>query len=150
MSTAGHADGHAIACACGARRALARGAPDSVTWCHCDDCRRESGAPAFAWVGWREAAVEPVVGGGLGDLALRGTRPGVTRGRCTGCGATLAYRDRGLPGVVYVPLGAHDPIDDLVPTEHAYWPERPAWLVVADGLPTRDTTTQERVAAGER
>lgn len=133
---------YGFGCACGRHRGTVRGAPQSVTWCHCADCRRESGAPAFVWVGWRDAEVR----GGLDGLAVRETKPGVTRGRCAGCGATLAYRDRGLPGLVYVPLGAHDDPDAFVPTEHAFYGERPAWLVVADGLPTRDATTQERVA----
>ena len=131
----------AFACACGAHRGVAHGEPASVTWCHCSDCRRESGAPAFAWVGWREDRIE----GGLSGLAVRQTKSRVTRGRCPSCGATLFYRDEGLPGMVYVPLGAHDRPNELVPTEHAYWPERIAWLSVADDLPKRDDTTQERV-----
>ena len=139
---AGRGAGHGIACACEAHRGTARGAPASVTWCHCGDCRRESGAPATVWVGWREDRVS----GALDGLVSRTTRPGVTRDRCPDCGATLAYRDRGLPGMVYVPLGAHDRPGDLVPTEHAYWGERPAWLVVADDLPKRGATTQTRVA----
>ena len=58
----------------------------------------------------------------------------------------MFYRDRGLPGEVYIPLGAFDAPDNFVPTEHAYWPERVASLTVADDLPKRDATTQERVA----
>ena len=132
-----------FACACGTHRGAISGEPKSVTWCHCADCRRESGAPAFAWVGWREADVT----GGLDGLATRETKPNVTRGRCRDCGATLAYRDQGLPGLVYVPLGAHDEPGRFEPTEHAYWHERVAWLVVADDLPKRDATTQTRVAS---
>ena len=132
---------HGFSCACGAHRGAGEGEPDSVTWCHCDDCRRESGAPAYAWVGWREQQLR----GGLAGLAARETKPGVTRERCGSCGATLAYRDAGLPGMAYIPLGAHDRPHDLVPTEHAYWGERVAWLSVADDLPKRDATTQPRV-----
>ena len=133
---------HGFACACGAVRGTARGEPDSITWCHCEDCRRESGAPAFVWVGWKVEAID--------DLASRSrartTRPGVTRMRCEDCGSLLGYSDEGLPGLVYVPLGLFDEPDAFVPTEHAYWPERVAGLSVADGLPKRDATTQERVA----
>ena len=131
----------AFRCACGRHAGRVEGEPQSVTWCHCGDCRRESGAPAFAWVGWYEACVTE----GLDGLSVRETKPRVTRGRCGSCGSTLAYRDEGLPGLVYIPLGAHDDPDTLVPTEHAYWPEKIAWLSVADDLPKRDATTQERV-----
>ena len=135
-------DGQEIACACGSHCWLAHGEPDSVTWCHCDDCRRESGAPAFVWVGWREDRVD----GDVSALAVRTTKPGVERGRCGECGSTLLYRDRGLSGLIYVPLGAHAEPTRLRPTEHAFWTERMPWLAVADEHPKRDKVTRKRVA----
>ena len=133
---------HGFGCACGAHRGVALGDPQSVTWCHCADCRRESGAPSFVWVGWHEANVE----GGLAGLETRVTKANVTRGRCGSCGALLAYRDEGLPGLVYVPLGAFDAPERFEPTEHAYWPDRVERLSFDDGLPKREGTTQTRVA----
>ena len=48
--------------------------------------------------------------------------------------------------MAYIPLGAFDDASGFEPTEHAFWAERIARLAVADDLPKRDTTTQERVA----
>ena len=104
------------------------------------DCRKESGAPFFVWVGYENDQL-----GWPDDLSSRATKPNVTRERCASCGATLAYRDAGLPNRTYIPLGAFDDPSVFTPTEHAYWPERVAWLTVADDLPKRDATTQPRV-----
>ena len=133
----------AFACACRAVTGTASGEPLSVTWCHCGDCRRESGAPAFVWVGWPDRKVDV----SKGSLRTRSTRPGVTRDRCGTCGSTIAYRDAGLPDAVYIPAGAFDEPDAFVPTEHAFWPERVSWLPIADSLPRRDAVTQPRVAS---
>ena len=131
-----------FSCACGRHAGVASGEPQTVTWCHCTDCRRESGAPAFVWVGWREERID----GGLDGLAVRRTKENVTRGRCAECGATMFYRDAGLPGLVYIPLGAFDDPDHFVPSEHAYWPERVAWLSVTDDSCKHDATSQKRVS----
>ena len=43
-------------CLCGAVRFLATGAPKSVFWCHCQSCRRHSGAPVSVFVGFELSA----------------------------------------------------------------------------------------------
>ena len=136
---------HAFSCACGWNHGSTTGVPLSVTWCHCVDCRRESGAPAMVWAGWRDEQI----GGALDHLVVRRTKPNVTRSRCAECGSTLAYRDRGLPDRAYIPIGAFDAPDDLVPTEHGFWPEKIDWLSFDDGLRRREATTQSRVPASE-
>ena len=43
-------------CLCGAVRFLATGQPKGVYWCHCQSCRRHSGAPVSVFVAFDRAA----------------------------------------------------------------------------------------------
>ena len=43
-------------CLCGAVRFTATGEPKGVYWCHCQSCRRHSGAPASVFVAFERAA----------------------------------------------------------------------------------------------
>ena len=45
---------------CGAVRFVATGRPESVVWCHCESCRKHSGAPVSVFVVFkRDAYVVP-------------------------------------------------------------------------------------------
>ena len=46
------ADKHRAACFCGAVEIEATGVPLEVGYCHCDSCRRYSGAPLSAYLLW--------------------------------------------------------------------------------------------------
>ena len=50
-------------CLCGAVRFVARGAPIGVAWCHCQSCRKHSGAPVSVFVAIRRDAYEVTKGG---------------------------------------------------------------------------------------
>jgi hypothetical protein len=43
-------------CLCGAVRFHATGTPRGVFWCHCQSCRRHSGAPVSVFVGFERQA----------------------------------------------------------------------------------------------
>ena len=43
-------------CLCGAVRFVANGQPKGVYWCHCQSCRRHSGAPVSVFVAFERAA----------------------------------------------------------------------------------------------
>ncbi len=53
---AGMADKVEGGCLCGAVRFVARGKPKGVFWCHCQSCRRHSGAPVSVFVGFNRDA----------------------------------------------------------------------------------------------
>src|SRR6266700_3061027 len=40
-------------CLCGAVRFVATGQPESVAWCHCESCRKHSGAPVSVLVAFK-------------------------------------------------------------------------------------------------
>ncbi len=43
-------------CLCGAVRFVATGLPKGVYWCHCQSCRKHSGAPASVFVAFERTA----------------------------------------------------------------------------------------------
>jgi hypothetical protein len=43
-------------CLCGAVRFVATGEPESVAWCHCQSCRKHSGAPVSVFAAFKNAA----------------------------------------------------------------------------------------------
>jgi len=121
---------HTGGCRCGAVRFHADAEPLSVSYCHCSDCRRATGAPVSAFVGFAAGAVSV-----SGD-PLRSFRNGpVTRSFCGTCGSPLAYADQRLADRVWFMLGAMDAPAGYAPTLHAWAAEQLPFLHVPDGLP---------------
>ncbi|MEL7215607.1 MAG: GFA family protein, partial [Pseudomonadota bacterium] len=87
-------------CYCGAVRLEASAAPRVVSYCHCADCRRWTGAPVAAF-----AAFSPSALTGLDLDAGRSHAPGVTRWICAACGSPLASHFVYLQDQIFVPLG---------------------------------------------
>ena len=65
-------------CLCGAVRFLATGSPKGVFWCHCQSCRRHSGAPVSVFVGFEVNAYTVT----KGEIAKFKSSPDTTRGFC--------------------------------------------------------------------
>ncbi len=120
-------------CLCGSIRVRASGVPLRVSYCHCRDCRRASGAPTMVFAGYRDGQVEVE-----GDPEVYGSSPGVRRSFCGGCGAALSFEDDRLPGEVYVAVGIFDEPERLEPEEHAWASRKPVWLRIYDDLPRHD------------
>jgi len=96
-------------CFCGAVRFTAAPAPFQVSWCHCKDCRRQTGAPAVVWAGFN-----------TGELTIEGTpkrrqsSEHVVRSFCAECGTPLTYEHDELPGEIYIHAALFDEADQLV------------------------------------
>ena len=116
-------------CYCGAF-SLRAATPQVVTYCHCDDCKRWTGAPlpAFAGMGSDQVQFEPALNAG------RTFSSGVTRWNCTTCGSPLAAQFPYLPDQLYVPLGLLDQADNLPPSLHCHAEAMHPWLP-QDDLP---------------
>jgi len=118
-------------CLCGEVRVRAAGEPSHVTYCHCSDCRKASGAPTMVFAGYRAGEVEV-----NGEPKVYGSSPGIRRSFCGGCGTSLFYEDaERLPGEVYVAVGLFDDPGPFEPEEHSWDSRRPAWFRVHDDLP---------------
>ena len=118
-----HFDG---GCLCGAVRFRATGAPKWVLWCHCQSCRKHSGAPASVFVSFEHTAVTVV----KGEIAKFNSSPGVQRGFCAGCGSTLSCENEKYPTEAHYHVGSFDRAADLKPSAHLFPEERLSWLHV--------------------
>ncbi|WP_353643919.1 GFA family protein [Mesorhizobium sp. WSM2239] len=131
--------GHTGGCRCGAVRFEVSAEPHHVSYCHCGDCRRASGAPVSAFVGFMADEVK------LAGDALKTFENGpVTRSFCGVCGSPIAYADKRLAGRVYFMLGAMDMPAYFKPTLHAYVREQLPFVHMPDGLPRNLTTSVPR------
>ena len=121
---------HAGSCRCLAVRFSASAEPFWRSYCHCRDCRRQTGAPVSVFIGWRADQC------GFTGEARKIRRTGaVERSFCGECGSPLDYRDDRLPHEVYVHLGVLDEPEAFPPTLHAFDDRRLPFLHLADALP---------------
>jgi hypothetical protein len=121
----------------------AAGEPVHSAFCHCESCRRATGAPLSVWVGFAAGCVAID-----GPLARRACRGRVVRGFCAECGGALTYADGDIPGdELYLAGGAFDDPDRVPPSHHSYWAERVSWLAITDDLPRHAGTSRRRVSS---
>ena len=118
-------------CFCGAIRYRATAEPTARTLCHCESCRRASGAPTVAWVIFPAASFSIIAG------TLREYRSSehVTRSFCGDCGTQLVYRSDRRTEVVDVPTATLDEPDAFAPEREIWTGEKLAWEVINASLP---------------
>jgi hypothetical protein len=116
-------------CLCGAVRFRAVGAPNWILWCHCQSCRKHSGAPASVFVAFEHKAVTVV----KGEITQFNSSPGVQRGFCSRCGSTLTCENERFPTEAHYHVGAFDRAAELKPTGHIFQEEQLPWLHLRDG-----------------
>lgn len=120
---------HTGSCRCGAVRATASAEPFWRSYCHCRDCRKQTGAPMMSFVGFRN---EELAWSGSPQIWRSGR---VERSFCGACGSQIGYRDDNLPGETYLYLGFMDAPENHPPTLHAFEARRLPFLHLADDLP---------------
>ena len=87
-------DTHAGGCLCGAVRYQVSGKPLWVGYCHCNSCRRHSGAPVVTFAAFSASQVVFT----KGERRVFNSSPGVGRAFCGACGAARTSRSpRSLP-----------------------------------------------------
>lgn len=135
---------HTGGCRCGKVRFECRAEPHFSSYCHCEDCRRATGAPVLAYVGFRDAEID----WSSDESRSYGARP-VSRFFCPHCGSPLGYRDDRLAGRTYFYTGIMDEPERFPPAIHAYSDQQLRWLKLHDDLPRVDKTSVERPSAGQ-
>ena len=116
-------------CLCGAVRFVAMGQPKGVAWCHCESCRKHSGAPVSVFVAYERTAYAVT----KGEIAKFESTPGKTeRGFCARCGSTLTCETVGLRTLTDFHVGAFDDAELFHPTRHIFPDERLPWLHLAE------------------
>jgi len=114
-------------CRCGATRFVAEGAPKFIANCHCDACRRSTGAPFSTWVGYDSTHVA-----WTGTRAIHESAPTVKRGFCPACGTPLSYSGLKWSEETHLLIGTFDDPSDLAPTMDAFPEEKLAWVRLLD------------------
>lgn len=118
-------------CLCGAVTYECAG---PVLWpclCHCQSCRRASGANAVAWATVRRDTFR-LLGGKLRSFA---SSPPVVRQFCELCGSPISYWNAGWPDHIDVTIATLDQADGIRPAEHLWMEDAFSWDRPSDGLP---------------
>ena len=115
-------------CLCGAVRFVATGQPESVVWCHCDSCRRHSGAPVSVFVAFKRDAYVVTDG----QITKFNSSPGRWRGFCARCGSTLTCEGEPPSAETHFHVGAFRDAGQFRPTRHIFPEERLPWLHLRD------------------
>jgi len=135
MTTVFHTGG----CRCGAVRFEAEVEPHHISYCHCTDCRRATGAPVSAFVGFPADGVRFTAG----EPRPYENGP-VRRSFCATCGSPVAYDDARLANQIWFMLGAMDHPENYKPTLHAYVGEQLRYVHMPDDLPRHVRSSVER------
>lgn len=125
-------------CYCGKIKFSTTKEPQTVAYCHCDDCRRVTGGPVAAFAALDEKTVTFTPNEGR-KVSLNS---GASRTFCADCGSSLTGRYDYLPGQVYITLAVIDQANDLAPKIHSHESERFDWLHIEDDLPRTATSAR--------
>ena len=117
-------------CLCGALRYRFDPTEAVVDYCHCEMCRRWSGAPVTAWAQVPTAQFQLL----QGTARAYRSSPKATRHFCGQCGSPVFMTDPGETGVGIM-LGTLDHPAALAPTGHGWESARIPWLHIADEWP---------------
>ena len=118
-------------CLCGWVRYRANDQPLRGVICHCDMCRKHSGAPALAFVhfptesfAWLNA-----------QPSWYRSSPFAERAFCPTCGSTLGMREEALSDRVQVCIGSLDEPGRVQIQDHVWTSSRVSWFDTRDHLP---------------
>lgn len=118
-------------CLCGAVRYRARGKAYGITHCHCQTCRRASGAAFVTWAGFDVDKFSFI----RGQPSSYDSSLNVVRTFCPRCGTPLTYQRKDLPHSIDVTLGSLDDPETLTPEDHTWTENRLSWITLGDALP---------------
>ncbi len=91
-------------CLCGAVQFQAAGEPEWIGHCHCQSCRRNTGAAVATFVGFARDQVTY----SAGERQIFESSPGVRRGFCAKCGTPLTYEADVIPGEIHLYISSLD------------------------------------------
>lgn len=127
---------HHGGCLCGAIRYEVRGHALQTSLCHCEDCRKASGAPAAAWTFFPPNALRWSQG-----------RPREVRFAerirlfCGDCGSPLQFVDPALPQFTEINTCSLDHPENFPPGDQCWRVDAMPWMGSLDKLPSFDLTS---------
>ena len=91
--------------------------------CHCDDCRRATGGAYVPWIGVKPEHFKLT----SGALTENESSPGIFRGFCGACGASLTFRGEGWDDLAVTIASLDDP-NAITPESNVFLRERLHWV----------------------
>ncbi|NVD38723.1 GFA family protein [Ensifer sp. HO-A22] len=124
---------HSGSCLCTAVRFKTRGELRKLIFCHCTQCRKQTGLYYAATnVLDRDLELE-----GAEDVTWYRSSDGAQRGFCRHCGSALFWKADGLD-YTSIMAGAFEKPTDLKPGYHIYCADKGDFYGIDDGLPKFD------------
>lgn len=124
---------HSGSCLCGAVRFLTEGPLRAVVYCHCSQCRKQSGhflaATNVTTANLAITGAESVSWYAASDFARRGF--------CRACGSVLFWQPN-EGSYISVMAGAFDQPSGLLAAEHIFVADKGDYYRITDGLPQHD------------
>ncbi len=120
-------------CECGAVTFEVTGLRDTVTFCHCSQCRRTSG---HFWAS-THAAFTNVTFSRDDGLHWYASSDFAKRGFCQNCGSSLFYRMNDEDGIG-IAAGCIDDPHDLTPGKHIFCADKGTYYEIAADAPHTD------------
>ena len=122
-------------CLCGAVRFETAGPLRGVIYCHCSQCRKQTGHfVAATQVGDGDIAIS-----GQGALKWYGASQDARRGFCGTCGSVLFWKHKDMDKTS-VMAGAFDTPSGLVGESHIFVSDKGDYYDICDGLPQFETS----------
>ncbi|AZO62663.1 MAG: GFA family protein [Mesorhizobium sp.] len=137
-------ENHTGSCLCGAVRFTTRGALRGVVYCHCSQCRKQTGHFVAA-TSSRDADIDIE---GADALAWYGASDIAKRGFCRSCGSVLFWKHNELD-TISIMAGSFDKPTGLSAESHIFVSDKGDYYAIDDGLPQFDKSTPSIKVADE-
>ena len=124
-------------CMCGAVRYEVIGKPIIVAYCHCSDCRQQTGAPVVTWVAFKSQQVHFL----NRERKIYESSPGIGWGFCDQCGSSLTWEGESMVfgkekmSITELHISSLDTPEEFIPELHWFDGERIPWFDAVDNLP---------------
>jgi len=126
-------------CLCGAVRYETMGTPLRVAHCHCERCRRSTGAAFATGVCFPVKAVTWK----RGEPVSYQSSKSFARLFCSRCGSSVAQHNLAA-GTMWPLAGTLDRPEFVIPEFHMFIEEQLSWVKLDDGLPCHSTFAPTR------
>ena len=123
-------------CLCGRVRFEARGPLRGVVYCHCSQCRRQTGHHYAA----TDVADDSLTVEGSEHLTWYAASDFARRGFCRHCGSALFWKNDSL-AQTSIMAGSFDQPSGLTATSHIFVADKGDYYEIGDGLPQHPGTS---------
>jgi hypothetical protein len=137
-------DQHSGKCACGAVSFKTSGALREVVYCHCSQCRRQTGH-FLASTNVPDVALEV---SGSKNVTWFQSSDDAKRGFCRKCGSGLFWKHRKLD-YTSILAGAFDAPSSLKSGKHIFVEDKGDYYEITDGLPKYVRSSADVMVAGD-